>query len=180
MIDELTYTIEHINQIKNNYTKLDQTIIERTIYAFGLLEALLYVKMPFIFKGRTSLLILLDNPYRLSTDIDIIVEPSIDIKPYLNKAAKIFPFLKMEEHIRKGKNDVMKEHYKFYYQSPSSNQEIPILLDVLYEQHGYVKVITKELKNDFLIITGENLFVKVPSIESILGDKLTAFAPLYS
>jgi len=177
MINKLTYTIEHINQIKKIHLKLDQTIIERTIYAFGLLEALLDVKLPFIFKGGTSLLILLDNPYRLSTDIDIIVKPDTDIKAYLDKVSKIFPFLKMEEHVRKGKNDIVKEHFKFYYQSPSSDQEIPILLDVLYEQHGYAKVITKELKNEFLIQTGDNLFVKVPSIESILGDKLTAFAP---
>lgn len=177
MIDKKTYMIEHINQIKKIHPRLDQTIIERTIYAFGLLEALLVVKMPFVFKGGTSLLILLENPYRLSTDIDIIVKPNTDLKTYLDKAAEIFPFLKMEEHVRKGKNDIVKEHFKFYYQSPSSNQKIPILLDVLYEQHGYAKVITKELKNEFLLQIDDNLFVHVPTVESILGDKLTAFAP---
>ena len=35
----------------------------------------------------------------------------------------------------------------------------------------------KEIKNDLLITEGENLKVKIPSINCILGDKLTAFAP---
>lgn len=35
----------------------------------------------------------------------------------------------------------------------------------------------KEIKNDLLMTEGENLKVKIPSINCILGDKLTAFAP---
>ncbi len=48
--------------------------------------------MPFIFKGGTSLLFLLDKPMQLSTDIDIIVEPDVDVEAYIQKAGKIVPF----------------------------------------------------------------------------------------
>lgn len=177
MIDNITFTKEHISTIKQKHPHLDQFIIERTIFAFGLLEALVRVELPFIFKGGTSLILLLNKPYRLSTDIDIIVDPKIDIEPYLDKATKIFPFIKKEEQRRKGKNEIVKSHYKFYYHSPSTEDNISILLDVLYEKHGYSKLMKKQIKNE-LIITKDTLYeVTVPTIESILGDKLTAFAP---
>lgn len=47
--------------------------------------------MPFIFKGGTSLLVLLDHPRRLSTDIDIIVDKDTDLDDYISKAGTIFP-----------------------------------------------------------------------------------------
>ena len=45
--------------------------------------------MPFIFKGGTCLMMLMDKPRRLSTDIDIIVEPGTDLDDYLEKASDI-------------------------------------------------------------------------------------------
>ena len=83
MIDHKTFEMEHIKNIKANYPNLDQFIIERMIFAFGLLEALVKVDLPFVFKGGTSLILLLKQPYRLSTDIDIIVEQGINLDPYL-------------------------------------------------------------------------------------------------
>jgi predicted nucleotidyltransferase component of viral defense system len=177
MINETTFTREHIASIKELYKNLDQFLIERMIFAFGLLESLVKVDLPFVFKGGTSLVLLLDKPYRLSTDIDIVVEPTVDIDKYLYEVSKIYPFIRREKQERKGKNDIIKEHYKFYYQSPSSDQEIPILLDVLFENHGYDKIIKAPIQNDFLIQEGTPLLVYLPSIESILADKLTAFAP---
>jgi hypothetical protein len=37
-------------------------------------------------------MLLLDKPRRLSTDIDIIVEPETDVEMYIRKAGQIFPF----------------------------------------------------------------------------------------
>lgn len=91
MITKDNFTKEHVLSLKKN-RMVDGFILERSIYAFGLLEALCRVKMPFIFKGGTSLMLLLDQPRRLSTDIDIIVSPEIDIEHYLDEAGKIFPF----------------------------------------------------------------------------------------
>ena len=38
-------------------------------------------------------------------------------------------------------------------------------------------MLEKEIKNELLLLEGEPLKVKIPSINCILGDKLTAFAP---
>ena len=177
MILKESFSIEHINQIKAKYPSLDKQLIERTIFALGLLESLVKVKMPFVFKGGTALMLLLKKPFRISTDIDIIVDTDCDIEPYLKAVANIYPFIHVEEHVRTGKNGIIKKHYKYYYKSPTSDTEIPILLDVLFEHNGYEELTTKEIRNEFLLTSGENYSVQLPTIESILGDKLTAFAP---
>ena len=46
------YTAEHILRLRKE-TGADPSILERTIFAFGLLEAIRSVGMPFIFKGGT-------------------------------------------------------------------------------------------------------------------------------
>lgn len=89
MLLQNNYTAEHIAELKA-LTGADPSILERTVFAFGLLEALSRVKMPFIFKGGTSLLLLLKEPKRLSTDVDIIVEPGTDVDKYINAAGQIF------------------------------------------------------------------------------------------
>ena len=94
------FTAEHILKLREE-TGADPSILERTIFAFGLLEAIRRVDMPFIFKGGTSLLVMLDEPRRLSTDIDIIVDHNTDVDGYIEMAGKIFPFVSVEEHKRK-------------------------------------------------------------------------------
>lgn len=177
MISKDAFTKTHISSIKNTYKNLDAFLIERMVFAFGLLESLVKVNLPFVFKGGTSLVLLLKTPYRLSTDIDIIVEPHVNLDAFLDEASKIYPFIRKEMQQRRGKNKITKTHYRFYYQSPMSDQEIPILLDVLFENHGYKKVISAPIENRFIVQEGEPLLVNMPSIESILADKLTAFAP---
>ena len=65
MLAQENYTVTHINELKKE-TNADPSILERTVFAFGLLEAISRTGMPFIFKGGTSLLLLLDEPRRLS------------------------------------------------------------------------------------------------------------------
>lgn len=76
MLSKSIYTGEYIQELYER-TGNDPALLERAIYAFGLLEAIKKVELPFCFKGGTSLMLLLDHPRRLSTDIDIIVEPGI-------------------------------------------------------------------------------------------------------
>ncbi len=64
MLSEQNFSLEHIEEVRGS-RKVDKTILERSIYALGLLEALARVGLPFIFKGGTSLLLLLDSPMRL-------------------------------------------------------------------------------------------------------------------
>lgn len=51
------------------------------------------------------------------------------------------------------------------------------MLDVVYENSHYERIVEREIRNEFLLVEPEILKVKVPSVECILGDKLTAFAP---
>ncbi len=76
-------------------------MVASTLFAFGLLEALRIVGMDFVFKGGTSLL--LPHPKRLSTDIDIVVEPNSNVDEFIEKASQIFPFITKEEHFEKKK-----------------------------------------------------------------------------
>lgn len=74
MLSKDNFNIEHMIDLRNK-SKRDPGLLEKVLYAFGLLEALRRVELPFIFKGGTSLLLILDKPRRLSTDVDIIVDP---------------------------------------------------------------------------------------------------------
>ena len=177
MLTKDNFTLEHVMDLKKN-RMVDSFILERSIYAFGLLEALCRARMPFIFKGGTSLMLLLEQPRRLSTDIDIVVAPGTDVDHYLEEAGKIFPFKKVEQQIRKGKNSIEKRHYKYYYDSPIKGQTpFYILLDILFEENHYSKVIRKPIRNELLITEEPYYEVSLPSVDCILGDKLTAFAP---
>lgn len=176
MITRENYSVEHIMDLHKS-SKRDPNLIERVLFAFGLLEALRKVELPFIFKGGTSFLLILDKPMRLSTDVDIIVEPGTEVDKYLEKAAKIFPFKSYEEQIRKGKNNIEKRHFKFQFDSPRMKEPVEIILDILFESSKYGNTIEKDIDCELLITEPKYLQVKVPDINSILADKLTAFAP---
>jgi hypothetical protein len=133
--------------------------------------------MPFIFKGGTCLMLLLNQIKRLSTDIDIIVEPGTPIDEYFEKASVIFPFVSFEEQIRVGKNNIEKRYIKFTYKSPTSGKDLYILLDVLYEENPYINTIEHNIQNSILITEPDYVKVRIPSSDCILGDKMTAFAP---
>ena len=176
MLSRTMFTIEYIHQLREN-TGYDPQLLERVIYAFGLLEAIRKVELPFCFKGGTSLMLLLEHPKRLSTDIDIIVEPGIDIEEYISNAGTIFPFRKVEEIPRTGNGNIQKRHFRFIYQSPESNRDVTILLDVLFENILYETIREYPIRNDLLITEGEDLSVLAPNASGLLADKLTAFAP---
>jgi len=176
MLDKRNYELEYMRELQEKYKK-DPALLERVLYAFGLLEALKVSGLPFVFKGGTCLMLLLEHPMRLSTDIDIIVTPGTDVDEYIRKAGTIFPFVTCEEQIRVGRNSIEKRHFKFIYQSPLQEKEFYILLDILFSEIPYAETIEKEVKNELLIVDGLKTMVTVPSAECILGDKLTAFAP---
>ena len=177
MIDAATFTKEHFDRLKNK-KNINPPILERAIFALGLIETLAKVGMEFIFKGGSSLMLLLDHPMRLSTDVDLLLPTGYDLDGYLEKAATIFPFLRKEEDVRKSNKAITKRHFRFYFRSiDRQNEELSILLDVVYEENPYSTLVKKEIANDLLICKGSPLQVYVPSVDSLLGDKLTAFAP---
>lgn len=176
MLARENYRKEHITAL-HNASKNDPGLLERVLYAFGLLEAITRVGLPFVFKGGTCLMLLLKKPMRLSTDIDIVVAPGTDVDSYIEEAGKIFPFVRVEEQKRIGKNSIEKRHFKFAYLSPTSEREVTILLDILFEENHYATLVERNIENELLLVEKPDITVKIPNINCILGDKLTAFAP---
>jgi len=176
MLSQENFTETHIRALQDKY-KRDPALLERAVYAFGLLEAIARVGMPFVFKGGTCLMLLMETPSRLSTDIDIVVEPGTPVDEYIRQASVLFPFVRVEEHTRVGKNNIEKRHFQFAYDSPINRREFYILLDVVFEENLYTLLDERKIRNEFLVTGPEYLTVKVPGVDCILGDKLTAFAP---
>ena len=60
MLKKENFTEEHIRDLQSASHR-DPLLLERSVYAFGLLEAITRVGMPFIFKGGTCLMLLLER-----------------------------------------------------------------------------------------------------------------------
>lgn len=182
MILEENYTKEYILSLKGN-RGVDAAIIERNIYALKLAEALRLAGLDFIFKGGTCLTILMDEPLRLSTDVDGAVPKGTDIDLYIKKASEIFPFTavryKQKDETEQINNDgIEKRHYFFKCNKSKFNDDyVEIKFDVLFEKDTYAHLEERGIKNNFLLTSDPITKIKVPSIDCILGDKLTAFAP---
>lgn len=161
--------------------KSDPILIEKVVRALSLLEHLQKSELEFIFKGGTALMLLLKEPKRFSIDIDIIVSSKPkNMEKVLNTVLESSDFLQYKLDKRQSKSNIEKEHYKFYY-TPVTNaraEQEYILLDVLYEESHYGKYTNDiEIESSFIKSEDENIKVRVPIAEAILGDKLTAFAP---
>ena len=78
MIDQKTFTREWIedrsNYFKKGKAKGNSELIEKVMCALYLLEKLVSSGVDLIFKGGTSLILLLDEVHRFSIDIDIILK----------------------------------------------------------------------------------------------------------
>ena len=89
------------------------------------------------------------------------------------------PFKRFELSAHRSyKGGIPKAHYSFFYASALHEREDHILLDILYEEHSYPEILEVPMKTQWLLTDEEDILVKVPSAESIAGDKLTAFALL--
>lgn len=171
---------ETIKNLKKENPSADIQLLEKTIGALYLVESLANEGLKFIFKGGTSLVLLLNEIKRFSVDVDIITEENKEkVKETIQKILESQDlFTRCEENIRENSASQRMDlqHYKFFFNSVTDDSEKYILLDVAYESNKYPRVIEKKIQNKKLNIES-NLSVKVPSIESILGDKLTVLAP---
>ena len=67
--------------------------------------------------------------------------------------------------------------YKFVYNSTTFKREFCILLNSLFEDNHYTKLIDMPIKNALINTEEPYVMVTVPSIDCVMGDKLTSFAP---
>ena len=182
MIAEKCFNQEWISAKAEELRYPDKNVIERVVRAFSLLDMLARSGCPFVFKGGTSLMLLLkDTGSRLSTDIDIICPPDTNIEDYLQEyAASGFVRYELVERKQDG-TKIPKGHSKLFYHVAfprTGREDMYILLDVLYDEHQYVETKELEIVSPLIEVVGDKpAKVIVPSAKDILGDKLTAFAP---
>lgn len=185
MILKESRELEWIQQLRSRYPYTNPTLIEKAIRAFSLLEALAVSGCPFVFKGGTALMLHMNSAKRISIDVDIICEPGTDVIGYLNKTAREYGFGEVVSGERISRTNVPKTHAKCYYSvsyhtNPlllAGEEEEKILLDVLFDEVEYHELVKKPIVSPFLQTDDNPVYVNMPSLMDILGDKMTAFAP---
>lgn len=140
MIKKKCSTEEWLDQFKKqkDHKRVDKIILEKMIYALHLLESLKANGLNFVFKGGTSLVLLLKEGNRFSIDIDIICKTDRkDLEKLLNKVIETSHFTewKLDEN-RSYQPGVPKAHYKFSFDTNKRGSGT-ILLDVLTEDSIY-------------------------------------------
>ena len=181
MIKEKCFTEEWLDSFKTQvaHKRIDKIILEKMIYALHLLEQLKINELNFTFKGGTSLVLLLEGSSRFSIDIDIICSTKREeLERILDKVIETSKFKSFElDDFRSYKPGVPKAHYIFDYNSASKTKySAKILLDILIEDSIYPETVEKPILTKW-IETESKTMVTMPSVDSITGDKLTAFAP---
>lgn len=179
MILPSSYTPDWIREKRKTYSKSDPTIMEKVIYALSLVEQLAHAGLNFTFKGGTSLLLILPEPKRFSIDVDIITTESREkLEAVLDAVCEARVFTRFElDGFRSYKPGIPKAHYLLTFFSQWDNKEKVILLDVLFEEHGYPALIQAPIVNEWVETDTNPVTVQIPSADSITGDKLTAYAP---
>jgi len=180
MINLNEISSEWLNHVSRQHHNADKILAEKVIRSLLLLEGLVKQKLSFVFKGGTALMLHFNSTKRLSIDIDIILPDEIkDLENVLDAITQEQGFLRKELLNRITASKIKKEHYKFFYTPlhKTNKDEEFIFLDILFEEVNYVNLVSLPIQSDFLPIIDKPLNVNVPSLEDILGDKLTAFAP---
>lgn len=180
MINQKEINSEWINRVSEENKNADKILIEKVIRALLLLEGLVKQKIEFTFKGGTALMLHFNSAKRLSIDIDIIMpKENKELDSLLEKLVKEQGFIRKELQDRSSNFQITKSHFKFFYtpRYKTNKEEDYVLLDILFEKANYQNIIQLPIESSFVPIVDEPLLVNVPSLEDILGDKLTAFAP---
>jgi len=176
MIRSESLALDRIVQLSQSIG-VDRGILERSIYALALLGHLAESGLPFVFKGGTSLLLHLNPIRRLSIDIDIFCHAApADLDAVLAQIAVLPPFNGHQEQARGQRGLPHRRHFKFFYDSPTQGKPLHILLDVVEEATCLVDLVSKPIRTAFIEVEREVL-VRLPTVEGLFGDKLTAFAP---
>lgn len=152
-------------------------MLEKTIVALQLLGCLAESGLPIQFKGGTSLLLRLNPIRRLSIDVDIVTQAKPEeLVAVLERVSKLAPLTGYEHDAQRDKELPPKKHFRFFYPSAIEPKTDHVLLDVLFESQPAPHCEPVVISTPFIVPERE-VRVPVPTVDSLLGDKLTAFAP---
>jgi len=177
MIENKCFTASWIGQKRREIGRVDPVLLEKSIHAMALLCGLASSKMPFVFKGGTSLILLIKDFHRLSVDVDIVTDiPRSEYELVLEEIGKKAPFLGYAEDKRGHLGLPRRTHFKFAFNSVVSKRKDYVLLDILEEKNIYPETKMIAVAPSFIELS-KRVSVRMPTAECLLGDKLTAFAP---
>ncbi|MDX9822479.1 MAG: nucleotidyl transferase AbiEii/AbiGii toxin family protein [Syntrophales bacterium] len=178
MIASKCFTSDWVRTQRAALGQVDPALLEKAIICFALLDHLAESGLDFVFKGGTSLLLHVPIIRRLSIDIDILyAAPPDELDRVLAGIAAKPPFLHYEEDDRGARGLPRRRHFRFVYTPIVSGNPAPsILLDVVEEARITHDLIVKDITVPFIETNGQTS-VRVPTVESLLADKLCAFAP---
>lgn len=175
-ISQSSFSRDSILKQRDALGKADPALLEKTIYALELVGQLSSLKVDFVFKGGTSLLLTDPDFRRLSIDADIICKaPSETLEKIFDRLVKQAPFIGWDEQTR-GESDIPKHHFRFFFESLINHREDYVLLDVLRDEAPHPDVVPLEVVHPFIEVV-KPVKVGVPSLDNITADKLIAFAP---
>jgi hypothetical protein len=180
MIKAHCFTPEWIQSFKKqkHLARINPPVLEKMIHALSLLQLLSVHGLNFTFKGGTSLVLLLIEARRFSVDIDILTTQSRkEVEDILDKVVANSHFNRWAlQEARSYQSRIPKAHYEFNYESNLNKNVHYVLLDILFESPSYPRLLPTPIHAKW-IDSQDVIHVNIPSVESILGDKLTAFAP---
>jgi hypothetical protein len=136
------------------------------VYALHLLERIKTNGLDLIFKGGTSLVILLEEDNRFSIDIDIICNTDRKtLEAIFQKVVESSNFnsFELDEH-RSYQSGIPKAHYSFTFDSVTKGKYSgTILLDILIEDSIYPEIAEKPVQTKW-IETDAETFISMPTI----------------
>ena len=125
MIQKESFSKQWITNQRTKVSKADPSIIEKLIHALSLIEQLAVTELDFVFKGGTSLILLLNKPRRFSVDVDIVTEENREnIESSLDIICENSHFLRYElDNGRSYNGDIPKAHYELFFHSEYEKSE---------------------------------------------------------
>ncbi|MDF7824461.1 nucleotidyl transferase AbiEii/AbiGii toxin family protein [Pontiellaceae bacterium B12227] len=171
------FSESHVRQCCKEMNLQGTLLLEKSIHALALLGSLSESGIPFVFKGGTSLLLHLTEIRRLSIDIDIVSHVSKEqLTKVLDKITSTKPFNKYVEVSPgfSGKPDMLR--FEVHYDPIIDTTQPYVLLEVVEEENCPLPCEQKTISASF-INTDRDVKVTTPTVNALLGDKLTAFAP---
>jgi hypothetical protein len=177
MLHPQCFTIDWIRQQAAAIGSNNPVMLEKATVALQLIAHLAESGLPIQFKGGTSLLLRLSPIRRLSIDVDIVTQATPEqLHAVLARVSAIAPLLGYEHDAQRDRELPPKKHFRVFYQSVVEAKRDHVLLDVLFEPEEAPHCEPVAIVTTFITPERE-VRVPVPTVDALLGDKLTAFAP---
>jgi len=171
------FQISHLRDIQAETGAKDLLTLERCVLALELVGRLRQHGLEFVFKGGTSLLLHLSEPKRLSIDVDILCLDPGKLPEVLERVRSEGPFKSWRYLQEMDRINPPTVHYAVDFDSVvNPDQSFYVMIDVLAAENPYAALVEKELNAGF-VEPVESVTLPLPSVSSLLGDKLAAFAP---